>query len=339
MPTSWSAEPTRFYRRGPKRKLISLPTIRSAWILRRNAATGETVDAVSETGVQSNLFDLVAHAGQRVRQDLELEVIAPTDAEQARSSVSTNTQALRLYVQGVQKLQNFDPLGARDLLQKAVAADPDYALAQSALAEAWMMLGYDQLARAIGADRFSSCRQAGTGAEAAHRGRDREAAHQWPQAITAYRTLFNAHPDNLEYGLRLTRAQRLAAQYRDVLETIQSLRALPSPASNDPRIDLEETMAAVSSGDFAAAAAVYCRDEGPRARFGFADCPGQAGSACLRPSEVCGRPARRAPDLPEPRQHRLRWAGLAAYRPIAESQGRFPGCDRASARHLPSGRR
>ena len=53
---------------------------------------------------------------------------------------------LRLYAQGVEKLQNFDPLSARDLLQQAVTVDPGYALAQSALAEAWMMLGYDQRA-------------------------------------------------------------------------------------------------------------------------------------------------------------------------------------------------
>ena len=164
-----------------------------------------------------------------------------------------NAQALRLYVQGVQKLQNFDPLGARDLLQKAVAADPEYALAQSALAEAWMMLGYDQLAAQSAQTAFRLADKLGLEQKLLIEGRYREAAHQWPQAITAYRTLFDAHPDNLEYGLRLTRAQRLAAQYRDVLLTIQSLRALPPPASNDPRIDLEETMAAVSSGDFAAA--------------------------------------------------------------------------------------
>jgi Flp pilus assembly protein TadD len=39
-------------------------------------------------------------------------------------------------------------LGARDLLQKAVTATPDYAMAHSALADAQSALGYDANAQA-----------------------------------------------------------------------------------------------------------------------------------------------------------------------------------------------
>jgi len=219
----------------------------------QNAVTGETVDVLSETGAQSNLFDLVAHAGERVRRDLAVDGIAPTDAEQARLSVTANPQSLRLYAEGIEKMQNFDPLSARDLLQQAVTADPDYAVAQSALAEAWMMLGYDQRAAESAQTALSLSGKLALEQKLLIEARYREAAHQWTQAIAAYQTLFDANPDNLEYGLKLTRAQRLGAQLRDALVTIQALRALPGPAASDPRIDLEETMAAASAGEEAGA--------------------------------------------------------------------------------------
>jgi len=49
--------------------------------------------------------------------------------------------ATRLYAEGLARLRAFDPLAARDLLQKSVDADPSYTLAHSAMAEAWSKLG------------------------------------------------------------------------------------------------------------------------------------------------------------------------------------------------------
>lgn len=215
----------------------------------QNAATGETVDAISEIGEESSLFELVARAGTRVRQDLGVETIAPEDAEQARSSVSSNPRAVRLYAEGMEHLRSFDALAARNLLQQAVDIDPDYALAHSALAEVWMMLGYDERATQAAETAYRLSGKLGLEQKLLIEGQYHEAAHQWNEAIAAYRTLFNAFPDNIEYGLRLVRAQRLAAQYRDARATLQALRKLPTDSSSDPRIDLEESMAAASSGD------------------------------------------------------------------------------------------
>ena len=136
----------------------------------QNATTGETLDAMSEAGGQSSLFDLIARVGSRVRQDLGVDIIGPQEAEQVRLSVSTNPDALRLYAEGVEKLQNFDALAARDRLQQAVAADSDYALAYSALAEAWMALGYNEKAEQAAATAFQLIGKAGPRAETADRG-------------------------------------------------------------------------------------------------------------------------------------------------------------------------
>jgi eukaryotic-like serine/threonine-protein kinase len=59
-----------------------------------------------------------------------------------------NAEAARLYVEGLEKLRVFEALAARDLLQQAVVADPNHALAHSALSAAWSTLGYDAKARA-----------------------------------------------------------------------------------------------------------------------------------------------------------------------------------------------
>ena len=54
----------------------------------------------------------------------------------------SNPQAARNYAEGVAKLRMSDALGARDLLQQASSADPNYAMAHSALSTAWDQLGY-----------------------------------------------------------------------------------------------------------------------------------------------------------------------------------------------------
>jgi DNA-binding winged helix-turn-helix (wHTH) protein/tetratricopeptide (TPR) repeat protein len=219
----------------------------------QNATTGETLDTISEAGEQSSLFDLIARVGARVRQDLGVDVIGEEEAKQVRLSVSTNPDALRLYAEGVDKMRAFDALSARDRLQEAVEADNDYALAYSALAEAWMTLGYDGKAEQPARTAFQLSGKLGLEQKLLIEGRYREAAHQWPEAISAYRTLFHAYPDNIEYGLRLARAQRLAAQYPDAQATLQTLHKLPLPFSSDPRIDLEESVLGEASGDVSAA--------------------------------------------------------------------------------------
>ena len=77
----------------------------------QNAVTGETVDSVSETGVEADLFQMIARSGARVRSALGVAELPPTEIEQAKASVSPDPQALRLYAQGVEKLRNFDALG------------------------------------------------------------------------------------------------------------------------------------------------------------------------------------------------------------------------------------
>jgi eukaryotic-like serine/threonine-protein kinase len=207
----------------------------------QDTAAGELVASITETGTEAELLDFVARGGSRLRETLG---IAPTGA--ARASFPSNPQAARLYSEGLARLRSFDVLAARDLLQKAVAADPAFPLAHAALAEAWAALGFDAEARR--AARTALDLSAGLSREErlSVEGRESAIATRWDKAVEAYRLLWDFFPDNAEYGLSLAAAQSASGRGQDALATVDALRR--SAAGSDPRIDLAEAEAAASLG-------------------------------------------------------------------------------------------
>jgi len=215
----------------------------------QDTAAGDTVASLTESGTQAEVLDLVSRAGRSLRARLGVGELSTAAAAEARAALPSSPQAAELYARGLDRLRVFDALGARDLLQQAVAADPRHALAHSALAEAWSKLGHD--ARAAAEARAAFDLSSGLSRE--HRlsveGRYREIAREWDQAIAIGRTLFGFFPDSLDYGLRFAAAQTSAGKGKEALATLQALRRLPPPASEDPRIDLAEAQAARSLAD------------------------------------------------------------------------------------------
>jgi len=215
----------------------------------QNARNGETVDAISETGTEAHLFDLVSRAGRDLRSKLGIRAVTREEAAELATVLPANSEAARLYSEGVDKLRIFDALSARDLLLKAVAAEPDYALSHSALSAAWSQLGYDESAAVEAKKAFDLSFNLPRAERLLVEGRYRETSHEWGKAIGIYSALFEVFPDNLDYGLALASAQGSAGKWRDSLETVAALRQLPPPLQDDPRIDLAENRAAESLGD------------------------------------------------------------------------------------------
>ncbi len=81
-------------------------------------------------------------------------------------------------------------------------------------------------------------------------GRYREVSKDWEKAIEIYHALVAFFPDSLDYGLALAQAQVSGGKGKDALDTIEALQKLPPPLGDDPRIDLAESRAAESLGDF-----------------------------------------------------------------------------------------
>jgi DNA-binding winged helix-turn-helix (wHTH) protein/tetratricopeptide (TPR) repeat protein/TolB-like protein len=216
----------------------------------QDTAAGETIADVAVVGSEANLFDLVSQAGSELRKKLGVEAVSPVEAVSVRAALPSNREAARLYSEGLARLRVFDALAARDLLEGAIAADPKYSLAHSALAEAWSRLGYDKKAQAEARQAFELATNLSREERFVVEGRYRDIDHEYDKAIEIYRSLFVLFPDNLDYGLRLAAVQVLNSKGHDALATVESLRRLTPPASELPLIDLQEAAAWEETGDF-----------------------------------------------------------------------------------------
>lgn len=216
----------------------------------QDAGAGETIATVSETGTEDELLDLVSRSGAELRRKLGVGEVTASEASDVKASLPANPEAARFYAEGLAKLRVFETLEARDLLQRAVAADPKHAPSHSALAAAWSALGYDAKAQEQAKQAFDLSADLSREERLFIEGRYHELRHDWPKAIEIYRTLWGFFPDNLDYGLRLANTQTAGGQGKDALATLDALHKLPAPTGDDARIDLMEAKAAGSLGDF-----------------------------------------------------------------------------------------
>ncbi|HEV2424527.1 MAG TPA: winged helix-turn-helix domain-containing protein [Terriglobia bacterium] len=210
----------------------------------QDARTGSTLAAVSETGSEAKLFDLVARSGTELRGKLGVSEMTPEEESNTRATVPSNPEANRLYSEGLARLRSFDALGARDLFQQSLRIEPDFPLTHAALSDAWRILGDLDQTREESRKAFDASRNLSREDQLFIEGRYREASMQWDQAIRAFGALFTLRSDSLGYGLALARAQWSSGKPDDAMATLKQLKALPPPAGEDPQIDLAESIAA-----------------------------------------------------------------------------------------------
>jgi eukaryotic-like serine/threonine-protein kinase len=215
-----------------------------------DSRNGSIVDAISETGTEVHLFDLVLRAGERLRSALGVQPVSSAEAAQVAVALPSNHDAARLYSEGLEALRIFNALDARDLFQRSIAVEPGYALSHSALATAWATLGYDDLAAAEAKRAFELSSNLPRADRLLVAARYHEMSKEWSQSVEIYRALFEFFPDSLEYGLALAHAQLSDGRGKDALQTLSTLQKLPAPLGDDARIDLEYARAAESLGDF-----------------------------------------------------------------------------------------
>jgi tetratricopeptide (TPR) repeat protein/tRNA A-37 threonylcarbamoyl transferase component Bud32 len=206
----------------------------------QDARSGDILASISEKGNERDLDQVATRAGVNLRQKLGVGEVTPSEAALVKASLPSNPVAVRLYSQGLAKLRVLDAQVARDLLQKAATADPNYALAHSALADAWSMQGYDERAKEESKSALDLAPRLSREEYLWIEGRYWELNRNWSKAVEIYRSLFQFFPDNIDYGLRLAEAQKRARTVDEALATLAALRRLPPPDRNDPRIDLEQ---------------------------------------------------------------------------------------------------
>ncbi len=210
----------------------------------------ENIVALTESGTEAELFELVSRTGRVLRQKLGIGALSTAEEASLRAVLSSSPEANRLYSEGLLSLRDLEAMTARDRLLKAVELDPGFAVAHAALSEAWRALGYDREALKSARKAFETVQGLTPAESLLIEGRYREASGDWDGAVEAHRALWQLSPGNVDYGLRLAQAQIGAGRGHDALATLESLRAVPPPAGDDPRIDLAESSAAASLSDY-----------------------------------------------------------------------------------------
>ncbi len=216
----------------------------------QDTAGGETLASVSEKGTESEIDSLIAKAGAELRAKLGIAALSDEQSAAVRTSLPSKPEAARLYAEGIEKLRLFDELAARDLLEKAVAIDPSYAPAHSALAQAWLTLGYDAKAKDQARRALELSSKSSGEERLLIEGRAHETLADGPAAVESYHALWQFFPDRVDYGLFLIRAQVSAGRGSDAEATLAELRKLPVSEAEGARIDLADANIAMSQSDF-----------------------------------------------------------------------------------------
>jgi len=234
----------------------------------QDTAKGETVATLSASEPDTKLLDLVKDLGAQLRQKCGAGAITGEEVAAVRYAQPETADVARLYAEGIARLRTFDNLGARQLLEQAVASEPNNALAHLALARAWSELGYDAKAEAEAKQAYELSRNFSRKESLLIEANYREATRAWDRAVELYKSLWTFYPDDAEYGLRLAGAQVSAGQGQNAIGTVNSLRQLPVPLRNDARIDLAEAKSQASLANFKQAVVAAQTAENKASRLG-----------------------------------------------------------------------
>jgi tetratricopeptide (TPR) repeat protein/TolB-like protein/tRNA A-37 threonylcarbamoyl transferase component Bud32 len=214
----------------------------------QDTRTGEIVATFSETGTEADLLDMVARTGSHLRDRLGLRAPSAVETQEIRAALPAKPEVAKLYAEGVAQLRVDACSAARGPLEQAVAADPGYALAHSALAEALNCLGLHD--RALAEAKLAVDQAVGSpNVQKQALGLYYRMAHEPEKALETYVELFRQFPDDFDFGIQVGLLQARLHQGEALGATLVALRKLPGPARDNPRIELLEGMGQVIAGD------------------------------------------------------------------------------------------
>ncbi len=206
----------------------------------QDARTGEILTEIAEIGSAQDIFHIVSRAGDKLRDRLDVPSLDSANEGGVLASLPLDRDAAKFYARGLDKLREFDWQAAKDLLTQASKADPKFSLVHLMLGRAWSQLGYEQQRKEEAKKALDLSADLPPSSRMLVEGDYYESIADHEKAASTYRALFEMFPDSVEYGLLLAGAQIASGRTSQASYTISQLRALPPPASNDPRIDLAE---------------------------------------------------------------------------------------------------
>jgi tetratricopeptide (TPR) repeat protein len=206
----------------------------------RDLARGAVVASFSESDRDSQLFDVVARLGTRLRFALGAGALSHGEERAVRSSLPTTPEALRLYSEALDCHRRYDEKGALEKVQAAITVDPQHPLPHLLLSHIWEALDYDTRAADEAARAFERAAALSEPERVAVEARHRQMTHAWGEAARLYQRLTRQFPDEIEYAVQLARSLRSDHRLDEADAVIARWRHLPSPLRDDPRLDFVE---------------------------------------------------------------------------------------------------
>ena len=203
----------------------------------QRTAGGDNVASFVTTGTENDLFALVAQAGATLRDRLGADARLAEGLD-LRRAVPVNTEAARSFAEGVSRLHTYEAVAARDALEKAVAADPQFALAYAQLADAYALLGFDEKAANTARRAFELSGRLPRSERLLAEATYHRHARELEKAIDLYRTLVRSFPDDPQHRVRLIDALIQNSRAQEASAEIAAMRKLGGAMELDPRIDL-----------------------------------------------------------------------------------------------------
>jgi len=197
---------------------------------------------------------LVARVADTLRTSLGLPRPDPVEIARAERALPRAPEGAREYVEALAKLDRYDAAGARELLQKVIGAEPQFAPAHAALAETYAYFG----------DQKSAAREDAIAAENASSLPNEErlvvegdaafAAYAWDRAIETYAALVRVFPDRTDVAIKLVQAYVKAGRARDARVAIDGLLAKGAGDTGDPRVHIASASVHSMGGEYRKAA-------------------------------------------------------------------------------------
>jgi DNA-binding winged helix-turn-helix (wHTH) protein/tetratricopeptide (TPR) repeat protein len=214
----------------------------------QDTRTGELLASVSNQSGITGLIALVTQAGATLRDKLGAKSPGAEALSLVANAQPPSIDVARRLGFALDALHHYDAARARDELLEAVAEAPGYAPAYTYLAQAWSALGYRDKALAAaeqGAQRAANLPpeqrlQTEAVVDAQHA--------DWAKAVTAWQTLSQLRPANLEYRLQTIDAQIAAEATAGAQATLRALQRLPG-GDADPRTELAAARVAGALAD------------------------------------------------------------------------------------------
>jgi hypothetical protein len=150
--------------------------------------------ALARAGAPGELVALAAGLAVDLRTRLGLAAPTVEENRELTSALPQSGDAARLYAEARQRLFDYDCAAARDLAEKAVAADERFEQAHAALAQAWDCLGYEQRARDEAARALDLAAALPRRERLLAEARYRKLNHEIDSAVEIYRMLWEPTP-------------------------------------------------------------------------------------------------------------------------------------------------